>query len=208
MRIEKIEPSRHRKGRILVFLDDGTLLKVTEEELLRFSLRKGDEVEEDTLAALRASAGNSSAKAEAASMLGRRPMSSADLRGKLKEKGATERETDYAVEWLTAIGALDDASYAAMLVRHYSASGYGARRLREELRRHGIEKETAEDALAEAPPAEETARRFLESRFKGKTPDEKEKKRASDALMRRGFSWEEVRTALRTYRTAGEEDYE
>ena len=207
MRIEKIEPSRHKKGRVLVFLEDGTLIKVTEEELLRFSLRKGDVLEEDTLKALRASAESSSAKADAASLIGRRPMSTADLLRKLRDKGVTQTEASYAAEWLTAIGALDDAAYAAMLVRHYSASGYGERYLRDCLRRHGIEREVAEEALAGAPPAVETARSFLATRFQGRKPDEKELKRASDALLRRGFSWSEAREALRAYREIAEEEF-
>lgn len=201
MRIEKLEPSRHKKGRVLLFLEDGSLLKVTEEELLRFSLHKGDELSEETLAALRSSASASSAKAEAAAMLGRRPMSRADLIKKLKEKGASATEAAYAAEWLEAIGALDDAAYAAMLVRHYSAMGYGKLRLTEELRRHGIDKELWEDALAEAPAAEETVKAFLASRFKGRTPDEKELKRAQDALLRRGFSWAELRDVLQEYKS-------
>ena len=201
MRIEKLEASRHRKGRVLLFLDDGSLLKVTEEELLRFSLHKGDELTEETLASLRASASASSAKADAAAMLGRRPMSRADLIKKLKEKGASAAEAAYAAEWLEAIGVLDDAAYAAMLVRHYSAMGYGKLRLTEELRRHGIEKELWEDALAEAPEAVETAGAFLAARFKGKAPDERELKRAQDALLRRGFSWGEVRDTLQNYKT-------
>lgn len=200
MKIEKLEPSRHKKGRVLLFLDDGTLLKVTEEELLRFSLHRGDELTEETLVSLRASASVSSAKAEAAALLGRRPMSRADLVKKLKEKGASAAEAAYAAEWLEAVGVLDDAAYAAMLARHYSAMGYGKLRLAEELRRHGIDKELWEDAFAEAPAPEETARAFLAARFKGNAPDEKELKRAQDALLRRGFSWGEVRDALEPYK--------
>ena len=41
MKIEKIEPSKHKQGRVLVFLEEGTLLRITEQELLRFDLRPG-----------------------------------------------------------------------------------------------------------------------------------------------------------------------
>ena len=33
-RIERIEASKHKKGRVLVFLADGACLKITEQELL------------------------------------------------------------------------------------------------------------------------------------------------------------------------------
>ena len=50
MRIERVEASRHKRGRVLVFLADGACLKITEQELLDFGLRAGDELDEGTLA--------------------------------------------------------------------------------------------------------------------------------------------------------------
>ena len=53
------------------------------------------------------------------------------------------------------------------------------------------------DALEELPEPAEQIRRFLEGKLRGRTPDEKEKKRLCDALLRRGFSWSDVGPALR-----------
>ena len=44
MRIEQIKESQRKKGRLLVRLEDGNVLRVTEEELLRFGLRAGMEL--------------------------------------------------------------------------------------------------------------------------------------------------------------------
>ena len=46
MKIDRIEASKHKRGRVLAFLADGSLLKVTEQELLTFGLRAGDELDE------------------------------------------------------------------------------------------------------------------------------------------------------------------
>jgi len=196
MKIERIEPSRHKAGRILIFLEDGTLLKATEQELLTFGLRAGDELDGQTLTALKSAADGSDAKAAAAALIGRRAMSRADLEKKLREKGASARDADYAAEWLEAIGALNDADYAALLVRHCAGMGYGPARWRDELRRHGIDRELWEDACAQAPDAAEIVNKYLLDRFRGKTPDEKERRRAADALARRGFSWGDVKAGL------------
>ena len=48
MRIEQIKESQRKKGRLLVRLEDGNVLRVTEEELLRFGLRAGMELDEET----------------------------------------------------------------------------------------------------------------------------------------------------------------
>lgn len=198
-KIEKIEPSRHKKGRILIFLEDGTLLKVTEQELLTFGIRAGDALNADTLARLREASDSSSAKADAAAMIGRKAMSRADLEKKLQEKGAGANEARYAAEWLEAIGALNDADYAALLIGHYAEMGYGPARYREELRKHGIPRELWEEAMESAPAPEMVIDRFLRGRFRTRIPDEREVKRASDALARRGFRWGDVKEALCRY---------
>ncbi len=199
MKIEKIEPSGHKKGRILIFLEDGTVLKATERELLTFGLRSGDTLDEETLSRLRAASDSSGARADAAALIGRRAMSRADLEKKLREKGAGANDARYAAEWLEAIGALNDAEYAALLIRHCAEMGYGPARYREELRKHGIPRELWTDALETAPAPRTVIDRFLRGRFRGGTPDERDMKRASDALARRGFRWSDVREALGRY---------
>ena len=205
MRIERVEASRHKRGRVLVFLADGACLKITEQELLDFGLRAGDELDEGTLARLKEAAGVSNVKATAADLIGKRAMSRRDLERKLKEKGASEADARYAAEWLEAIGAIDDAGYAALLVRHYSQMGYGPARLREKLREKGVPRELWDDALDQAPDNGAQIDRFLVDKLRGQTPDEKTKKRLTDALLRRGYAWGDVKAG---WTRLGEETWE
>ena len=195
MRIERLESSKHKRGRVLVFLEDGACLKITEQELLDFGLRAGDDLNEATLARLKEAAGVSNVKATAADLIGKRAMSRRDLERKLQEKGASEAEARYAAEWLEAIGAINDADYAALLVRHCAQLGYGPARIRDKLYEKGVPRELWEDALDTLPDQSEDVDRFLRSKLRGELPDEKEKKRLTDALLRRGFSWGDVREA-------------
>ena len=195
MRIERVEASRHKRGRVLVFLADGACLKITEQELLDFGLRAGDELDETTLARLKEAAGVSNVKATAADLIGKRAMSRASLEKKLKEKGASEVEARYAAEWLEAIGAINDADYAALLVRHCADLGYGPARTREKLYEKGVPRELWDEALDQLPDNGEQIDRFLQSKLRGRMPDEKEKKRLTDALLRRGYSWGDVKAA-------------
>ena len=205
MRIERVEASRHKRGRVLVFLADGACLKITEQELLDFGLRAGDELDEGTLARLKETAGVSNVKATAADLICKRAMSRRDLERKLKEKGASEADARYAAEWLEAIGAIDDAGYAALLVRHYSQMGYGPARLRDKLREKGVPRELWDDALDQAPDNGAQIDRFLVDKLRGQTPDEKTKKRLTDALLRRGYAWGDVRAG---WTRLGEETWE
>ncbi len=202
MRVERVEASKHKKGRVLVFLGDGACLKITEQELLDFGLRSGDELDEEALKRLKEAAGVSNTRAAAADLIGKRAMSRRDLERKLQEKGASETEARYAAEWLEAIGALNDAEYAAALVRHYSRLGYGPARVREKLYEKGVPRELWEGALEELPADGGQVDAFLRSKLRGRPPDEKEKRRLTNALLRRGFPWGEVKAA---WRRLGEE---
>lgn len=202
MRVERIEASKHKKGRILVFLEDGACLKITEQELLDFGLRAGDELDEAALGRLKEAAGVSNTRAAAADLIGKRAMSRRDLERKLREKGASEAEARYAAEWLEAIGALNDAEYAAALVRHCAQLGYGPARVREKLYEKGVPRELWEEALEELPASGGQVEAFLQSKLRGRIPDEKEKRRLTNALLRRGFPWGEIKAA---WRRMGEE---
>jgi regulatory protein len=205
MRIERLEQSRHKKGRVLVFLEDGACLKITEQELLDFGLRAGDQLDDAALSRLKEAAGVSNVKAAAADLIGKRAMSRHDLEKKLKEKGASEAEARYAAEWLEAIGAIDDGDYAALLAQHCARQGYGPQRVREKLREKGVPRELWDDALDTLPDPAEQIDLFLASKLRGRAPEEKEKKRLTDALLRRGFGWGDVKAA---WRRLGEETEE
>jgi regulatory protein len=60
--------------------------------------------------------------------------------------------------------------------------------------------------MESAPAAETVIDRFLQSRFRTRTPDEREIKRASDALARRGFRWNDVKEGLSRYTDGLPED--
>ena len=180
---------------MLVFLEDGALLKITEQELLDFGLRPGDDLDTETLERLKDAAGVSDVKTTAADLIGRRAMSRAELERKLREKGASDSDARYAGEWLEAIGALNDADYAALLVRRCGQLGYGPARAREKLREKGVPKELWDDALEELPDPAEAIDAFLRSKIRGEL-DQREKKRLSDALLRRGFAWPDVKAGL------------
>ena len=199
MRIDRLEASKHKSGRVLIFLADGTLLKGSQREVLDFSLRAGDDLDEETLSRLKAACGTAGTKAKAADLINRRAMSRSDLERKLRDRGAGEGDIRYAAEWLESIGALNDRDFAALLARSCAQRFYGPARFREELRRHGIDRALWEEAETLLPPEEEILNAYLRAKVRTPPADDRERKRLSDTLARRGFSWPAVRTALRRF---------
>jgi len=195
-RIERIQPSLHKKDRVLVYLTGGDLLRITPEELLRFGLRPGQELTEDVLEELRRAAARSQTRQRAAELAAGRMLSRKELSDRLVKKGADPREAQETAQWLADLGAVDDAAYAGVIARHYAAMGYGPGRVRQELQRRGVPRDLWEDALAQLPDPEEAIDRFLTAKLRGKTPDRATLQRLSAALQRRGFSWQDIRPAL------------
>ena len=192
-----------------MYLEGGDLLRITESELLRFGLSIGLDIDDGTVVELQQSGARSETRVRAANMISSRPLSRKELSKKLKEKGAAEADAESACDWLEEIGALNDADYASMLVRHYGGMGYGEAKIRDELYRRGVGRELWEDALAASSDAQETIARVIAQKTKGRALDEKGRKRLSDMLLRRGFAWRDVRAALAAYgENATEFDYD
>lgn len=208
MRIEELKKSQRKRGRFLVKMEDGSLLRITENEVVRFALRPGLELGLEDLEALQASAKTSSAKAAAANMVGSRALSKKELTNRLLRQGTEEAEARAAADWLEDLGAVNDGEYAAALVRHYGSRGYGPARVREELRRRGVDQALWEEAMEEMPDPAEILDKLIQKRCRGDLSDPRERRRTSDALLRRGFAWRDVKAAMGRYAEMEEDGWE
>ena len=136
----------------------------------------------------------------------KRPHSEKELRDKLAQKGCSPEDIDTVVALCLDYGFVNDGEYAGMIARHYAAQGYGPGRVRTELRRRGVPPEYWDSALEELPGDTDTIDRLLAARLRGRdATDRKERDKAAAALFRRGFSWDEIRSALRRYGADDEE---
>lgn len=138
-------------------------------------------------------------KKKAMAMLDRRQMSRTQLIKKLVEKGAGQDEAESTADWLCSIGALNDGQFAQHVAQSYARRGYGAAKVRQELYRRGIDRETAEAVIENMEPSCEAIDRFVSARLKGRQPDKEETRRIYAALRRRGHGYEEIKRALSRY---------
>ena len=198
MVIQELKPSKHVEGRWLAVLEDGSILRVGEGEVVDFALYAGRELSDEEAERLQNAARRGELKSKAIELLMRKPQSRKELGRKLLEWEASEEEAEAICDRLEELGYLNEAEYAGRIVRHYAAKGFGERKLRDELYRRGVPRELWEDALAQIEDNSETIDAFLEKKLKG-SHDPKDVKKASDALARRGFRWPEISDALRRY---------
>lgn len=76
-------------------------------------------------------------------------------------------------------------------------------RIAAELSRRGISKEICEEALTEMPATDETLDRLVRSKLRDPT-DRDQLRKVSAAMVRRGFSWDEVRRSIERVGTEAE----
>lgn len=217
MRISKLSPSTKVKGRWLVCLEDGSMLRVGENQVADFSLYAGMELDTRALDELREAASTAALREKALNCLSMRPLSRRELVKKLSAPGkaadeaafdaqAAQARAEAVADWLEELGYLNDGEYAKTLARHYAAKGCGARKIRDELYRRGVPRAYWDSALEEAEGPEEAIDAFLRKKLAGREPDRKELKRAADALARRGYRWDEISAGLRRYGAEAPED--
>ena len=148
---------------------------------------------------------NEQTKNRALRMLDRRDYSHAELVKKLVEKGETPEDAEAVVSRLSELGVVDDARYAALVVRQYAGKGYGERRVRAELQKRGVPRELLDAALEEMPEQDDAVLTLLRRKL-GDSFDRADVKRATDALARKGYGWDEISSALQRLRDELEEE--
>ncbi len=231
MKVEKLEPSKHKEGRWLVWLEDASVVRVGEGDVVSLGLYAGKELSDEEGDALADAGDRAKLMERAVGLLSLRPMSRRELLEKLctpprQKKGkypydklddgpdpellqaqreALRGQAEAVADRLTDLGLLNDGEYAGTVARHYAAKGYGVRKIRDELYRRGVPRDHWEDALRELEPDEGQIDRLARQRLRDGEPTRENLKKVSDYLARRGYGWEEISAALDRLR---EEEWE
>ena len=145
------------------------------------------------------------ALAAAAAVLNYKNRSSRKLYDKLLEKGIKPEDAEHAIERLRDFGYLDDGEYALTVLRSGMAKGWGKDRIRRKMQEEKLTEQVIEQALEQYTLDEDRLDSFIMS-HSGDLSDPRERKKISDKLFRRGYSWEEIGAALRRCRIDSYED--
>ena len=195
MRIESLKTEPDRAGRYWITLDNGKKMALYRQTVEDFGLYSGKELSDEEFGQLEAASGAMSAKMRAVRIVAASSVSKKDLQQRLVQKGEDPSQAAEAVAWMEEMHLVDDEETARQIVSRCVAKGYGLSRAKQALYEKRIPKCYWDAALAEYPDQTEHMLRFLRSRLED-TSDQKEVKKAIDALLRRGHSYAEIRSAL------------
>lgn len=195
MKVESLKTSPDRAGRYWVTFDDGSKMGLYRRTVEDFALYSGKELDEQEAEALRTAAGQMSAKMRAVRIVSAASVSRRDLEARLVRKGEDPQQAKEAVAWMEDLHLVDDRATAEQVVSSCISKGYGLARAKQALYEKRIPKEYWDEALADYPDQTEKITAFLKSRLDADS-DEKQVRRAVDALIRRGHSYGAIRRAL------------
>ena len=194
MTIEFFASRPDRAGRYTVRFEDGTTLRLYRQTVEDFGLYAGLELTEEEFSRLQTAAGEMSAKMRAVRIVAASNVSKDDLKQRLIQKGEDPTQAADAVAWMEELKLVDDRETARQNVSRSAARGYGLERARQALYEKRIPKSYWEEALSDYPDQTEAITAFLRSR---PLEEPKDRKRAIDALVRRGHSYGDIRRAMR-----------
>ena len=196
MRIDALAARADRAGRHNVTFSDGSVMRLYRRTIEDFGLFVGLELSDEEMKTLKTAAEKMSAKMRAVRIVAASNVSKTDLEQRLIRKGESKVSAREAVQWMEDLNLVDDAETARQLVQQCIRKGYGLARAKQALYEKRIPKDLWEDALADYPDMTDAITTYLRSHLQG-SADQKQQKKAVDALLRRGHSYSQISRALR-----------
>ena len=198
------EIKQQKNGRFAVYADGEYVLSVNERMLSEPFLIKGGEVTQRQLDGLAAVDSEQKANDRALTILSYRDHSKEELRRKLT-RTVGEDEAEKAARHMEELGLVNDDEFAEKLAEELlDRRLMGADRAIFEMTRRGLDREAAREVIERLDTDPQArAARLLAKKYPNGFADDKEKRRATAALARNGFRWDDIKNVLSEY---GEEE--
>ena len=175
--------------------EDGSKIGLYRQTVEDFALYTGKELTEEKYTALQTAAGKMSAKMRAVRIVSASSVSRRDLEERLVRKGEDPQQAKEAVQWMEELHLVDDRNTAEQVIHSCISKGYGIARAKQALYEKRIPKAYWEEALEDYPDQSDRIESFLRSRLDADS-DQKQIKKAIDALIRRGHNYSTIRRVL------------
>jgi len=193
-----ITAKKGKGNKIHISVDGVYMLTVSDDFWFFGSYRSGDEISETELNDFKTKANESRAFNKALDLMSRRDHSQKELENKLARSAGRE-PAKAAVQRVADLGIVNDETYANKLADElFRRKGFSPSRIRMELIQRGVSSEIA-DNTSESIDFEPQERiiELLKNRFLRQLSDEKGKVRVFNALVRLGYSFSDIRSAMR-----------
>ena len=197
MLITAIEP--RKKSMSALYIDGEFVMNLDSRTLIENRFDVGREIDDEDLYQIIKLSNERRAKEKALWMISYRDHSKKELKDKIR-RTCDEDSAQKAVERMEELGLVNDENYARryaqqlLFTKHMSKNGAF-----QSLVQKGIDKELASRILDDITvDSREHIRAVIDKKYKN-INDEKIKRRASAALQRLGYRWDEIRSVFEEY---------
>lgn len=202
--ITLIEPQKNDKQRCNIYIDGRFYCGMKLEVVVKYRLKVGMPIDEDTLAEIQLETEKSQALDRALNYISATMKTKRQIRDYLAKKGYITAVSDYVIERLEYYGYADDYAYCRMYAS--SVTGKGKRALECDLIKRGAERNAIEAALSEIEEDGETVKALLVKYMRGKENTRENLNKGLKYLMSKGFGYEIAKSAVESYGGV-DEDY-
>lgn len=190
-----------KRGTVYRLYADGRLLTLADRASFeRAPLKEGDEVDEEKYMETLAQVQDKLVYEAALTALDRSAKTEKALRRWLSQRGYLESAINAAMARLKRARLIDDGAIAGRLTEAGAAGGMSKNAIKRKLRSKGVGEEEIESALEAVSDEDQlsSAKRLAQKLYPRYAVEEKRAARAklSQALARRGFSWDVIAQAL------------
>jgi regulatory protein len=206
-RIIKIEHMKTERRYEVVF-DDQTAVSIISSVFRSLALRVGDQVEHDDIDDDIRQAALKAAYAQIGRLLSIRPRSTSEIRAALAQRGYDDNIIERAIEKTSELGIINDVDFGKEWAKsRIRTSSAGSIKIKMELSRKGLSSTAIDESLQSIAETDEFAAAIRLLRKKNATADNAPETvhRLYAMLVRRGFSGEVIRKALKTVGGSGED---
>ncbi len=199
MTVTDLKPGK--RGLTYLFLDGDFALSVYPDLLYEHHIHKGSVLDTAALSSLTQAQNTLYARHRALDILSCGDCSEKMLFDKLIQRGIDEHDAAAAVAYCVEKGFADDSRILPRFVRYYfETKGYGVMRVRQALVQKGFTREDIDAALEEyETDSIPVIGHYLKKAPRQKLDDRKECAKIIQKLMRKGFVYADIRTALSRY---------
>ena len=199
--ITKIEAQKRSKDRVNIYVDEEYFMAVYAELVYTHSLKKGMEIDKDSLESLLHDEIYMKAKNKALSILSKSDQSEKKLREKLLND-YDENIVEEVIEFLKGYKLINDNLLAEKIVHdNMNLSKFGKNKIKQNLYNKGIAASDIQDAISQIDPDEEyeNAKYLAEKRLKRLKVEDKNKinQKIYQHLAYKGFSYDIIKRVLR-----------
>lgn len=200
----RITDVRKRRGRAKVFVEGELWAEIDAGVAAERGLYEGATLSDEELEEARVAGERALAMGRALNLLGYRARSEAEIRDRLRRREFGIETIEAVVERLRELGYVDDEEFARNAARQ-RARRYGPRRVTADLRKSGVDSDTAQRAVEEefAERSELDDALSAAARRYNAGGSDAEARRVYGFLTRRGYSADVCAEVARRYREAG-----